>query len=128
MINKMGDKITAKETMIKAGVPVVPGGEGLLESIEETKTLAKEVGYTSIGHDLIYGLPFQTLEDVEDTILKTNSLLPDRISFYSYAHVPWLKGNGQRGFNDEDIPQCDAKRQLYELGKKMLLEIGFFCF
>jgi acetyl-CoA carboxylase biotin carboxylase subunit len=48
MINKMGDKITAKETMIKAGVPVVPGGEGLLESIEQTKSLAKEVGYPVI--------------------------------------------------------------------------------
>ncbi len=48
MINKMGDKITAKETMIKAGVPVVPGGEGLLESIEQTKELAKVVGYPVI--------------------------------------------------------------------------------
>ena len=48
MINKMGDKITAKDTMIKAGVPVVPGGDGLLESIEEAKTLAKVVGYPVI--------------------------------------------------------------------------------
>ena len=48
MINKMGDKITAKETMIKAGVPVVPGGEGLLESVEQTKELAKVVGYPVI--------------------------------------------------------------------------------
>jgi acetyl-CoA carboxylase biotin carboxylase subunit len=48
MINSMGDKITAKETMIKAGVPVVPGGEGLLESVDHAKTLAKEVGYPVI--------------------------------------------------------------------------------
>jgi acetyl-CoA carboxylase biotin carboxylase subunit len=48
MINKMGDKITAKETMIKAGVPVVPGGQGLLESIEHTKELVKVVGYPVI--------------------------------------------------------------------------------
>jgi acetyl-CoA carboxylase biotin carboxylase subunit len=48
MINKMGDKITAKETMIKAGVPVVPGGEGLLDSVEQAKSLAKEVGYPVI--------------------------------------------------------------------------------
>ncbi len=48
MINAMGDKITAKETMIKAGVPVVPGGEGLLESIEQAKLLAKEIGYPVI--------------------------------------------------------------------------------
>jgi acetyl-CoA carboxylase biotin carboxylase subunit len=48
MINKMGDKITAKETMIKAGVPVVPGGEGLLESIDAAKKLAKEIVYPVI--------------------------------------------------------------------------------
>ncbi len=48
MINAMGDKITAKETMIKAGVPVVPGGEGLLESLDGAKGLAREIGYPVI--------------------------------------------------------------------------------
>ncbi len=48
MINGMGDKITAKDTMIKAGVPVVPGGEGLLQSVEESKSLAKDMGYPVI--------------------------------------------------------------------------------
>ena len=48
MIRSMGDKITAKETMIRAGVPVVPGGEGLLDSVEQAKHLAKEVGYPVI--------------------------------------------------------------------------------
>lgn len=47
-IRSMGDKITAKETMIKAGVPVVPGGGGLLESVEQAKSIAKEVGYPVI--------------------------------------------------------------------------------
>lgn len=78
---------------------------------------AKEIGYTSISHDLVFGLPFQTLEDVIDTIDKTNALHPDRISFYSYAHVPWIKGNGQRGFLDEDVPKNEIKRTLYEEGK-----------
>ena len=48
MINSMGEKITAKETRIKAGVPVVPGGEGLLESLDQAKGLAREVGYPII--------------------------------------------------------------------------------
>ena len=48
MINGMGDKITAKETMIKAGVPVVPGGEGLLQSLDEAKGLARNMGYPVI--------------------------------------------------------------------------------
>jgi acetyl-CoA carboxylase biotin carboxylase subunit len=48
MINSMGDKVTAKKTMIKAGVPVVPGVEGLLESVDHAKTSAKEIGYPVI--------------------------------------------------------------------------------
>ena len=86
---------------------------------------AKEIGYTSISHDLVFGLPFQTLANEIDTIEKTNSLSPDRLAFYSYAHVPWIKGNGQRGFKDEDVPKDDAKRQLYEVGKSLLAEKGY---
>jgi acetyl-CoA carboxylase, biotin carboxylase subunit len=48
MINAMGDKVTAKETMIKAGVPVVPGVEGLLTDAEHAKRAAKEIGYPVI--------------------------------------------------------------------------------
>jgi acetyl-CoA carboxylase biotin carboxylase subunit len=48
MINAMGDKITAKETMIRAGVPVVPGGEGLLQSVDQAKGIAREMGYPVI--------------------------------------------------------------------------------
>ena len=47
-IRAMGDKITAKETMIRAGVPVVPGSGGLLSSLDEAKGLAKEIGYPVI--------------------------------------------------------------------------------
>lgn len=45
MINSMGDKATAKDTMKKAGVPIIPGSEGLLKSVEQGKKLAAEVGY-----------------------------------------------------------------------------------
>ena len=86
---------------------------------------AREIGYTSIGHDIIFGLPFQEIEDVIDTIEKTKSLQPDRLAFYSYAHVPWIKGNGQRGFKEEDIPKDQEKRMLYQIGKELLLENGY---
>jgi len=86
---------------------------------------ARDIGYTSIGHDIIFGLPFQGVEDVVDTIEKTKTLLPDRIAFYSYAHVPWIKGNGQRGFKDGDIPKDEEKRILYEIGKKLLQLYGY---
>lgn len=86
---------------------------------------AREIGYESIGHDLVFGLPFQTIEDIVDTIERTNSLQPDRLAFYSYAHVPWIKGNGQRGFKEEDLPKDNEKRMLYEIGKTLLLKNGY---
>ncbi len=48
MINKMGDKISAKETMIRAGVPVIPGSDGLLNSLDEARSIAKEMGFPVI--------------------------------------------------------------------------------
>ena len=95
------------------------------EHVKKATELAREIGYTSVGHDIIFGLPFQTLEHVKETILKTKALLPDRLAFYSYAHVPWIKGNGQRGFMDSDLPSPELKRQQYEIGKKLLEEVGY---
>ncbi|TGV00597.1 oxygen-independent coproporphyrinogen III oxidase [Flavivirga rizhaonensis] len=95
------------------------------ENVKRATDMARDIGYTSIGHDIIFGLPFQTLEHVKETILKTKTLLPDRLAFYSYAHVPWIKGNGQRGFNDSDLPAAELKRQQYELGKQLLSEVGY---
>src|SRR5690554_896905 len=86
---------------------------------------AREIGYTSVGHDIIFGLPFQTKEHVIYTVEKTKELMPDRIAFYSYAHVPWIKGNGQRGFKDEDLPTANQKREMYETGKQMLEAAGY---
>jgi oxygen-independent coproporphyrinogen-3 oxidase len=86
---------------------------------------AREIGFTSIGHDIIFGLPFQKVEDVIDTIEKTKSLQLDRLAFYSYAHVPWIKGNGQRGFKDEDLPKDKEKRMLYQMGKELLQANGY---
>ena len=95
------------------------------ENVERVTQWAREIGYESISHDLVFGLPFQNLEDVLKTIDLTNTLTPDRLAFYSYAHVPWIKGNGQRGFKDHDVPKDDVKRTLYEEGKKKLLAHGY---
>ncbi|MGM5470860.1 oxygen-independent coproporphyrinogen III oxidase [Flavobacteriaceae bacterium LMO-SS05] len=95
------------------------------ENVKRATENAREIGYTSIGHDLIFGLPFQKLEHIKTTILNTKQLLPDRLAFYSYAHVPWIKGNGQRGFKDSDIPSAKLKREQYELGKTLLQEVGY---
>lgn len=95
------------------------------ENVRQVTEWSREMGYQSISHDLIYGLPFQKLSSIEDTIHKTIELQPDRLAFYSYAHVPWLKGNGQRGFKDENLPTASEKRTLYELGKGIFEENNY---
>lgn len=95
------------------------------EQVEQVHNWSKEIGYTSISHDLVFGLPFQTAATVADTIEKTSRLKPERMSFYSYAHVPWIKGLGQRGYSEEDLPKDNEKRALYELGKEKFQENGY---
>jgi oxygen-independent coproporphyrinogen-3 oxidase len=99
-----------------------------IQSFKQIKTVhdqSRELGYESISHDLIFGLPFQTEESIRTTIKNTIALKPDRIAYYSYAHVPWIKGVGQRGFDENDLPKADEKRYLYELGKQLFFENGY---
>ena len=95
------------------------------ENVQRATDLARKSGFDSVGHDIIFGLPFQKTEHVIHTIEKTIALMPDRIAFYSYAHTPWIKGNGQRGFSENDLPDASEKRKQYETGKQMLENAGY---
>jgi oxygen-independent coproporphyrinogen-3 oxidase len=94
------------------------------ENLERVTRLARETGYDSVSYDLIYGLPFQNPFTVSDTFDKVLQLRPDRLAFYSYAHVPWLKP-GQRGYGDADLPSGSLKRHLYEIGRYKLRKAGY---
>jgi len=95
------------------------------ERVAAATESARTTGYESISHDLVFGLPFQTWTSMQATIERTIALRPDRIAFYSYAHVPWVKGVGQRGFRDADLPGPELKRKLYEDGKALLERSGY---
>lgn len=98
-----------------------------VQTFEQVKTVtlqARRIGYTSINFDLIYGLPLQTQIGLADTLEKVGELMPDRIAFYSYAHVPWIKP-GQRKFTEADLPDTLEKATLYELGRRMLTDLGY---
>ncbi len=94
------------------------------ENLARATRQSRETGYTSVSFDLIYGLPYQTLVTVRRTMASVISLRPDRIAYYSYAHVPWMRP-GQRGYEDADLPSDVAKRSLYEAGREMLLKAGY---
>ncbi len=85
---------------------------------------ARRIGYKSINFDLIYGLPFQTVHGLQHTLDLVGKLLPDRIAFYSYAHVPW-KFPSQRGYDENDLPTSAEKIKLYLFGRKRLMEMGY---
>lgn len=98
-----------------------------MQSFDQVKLVtdwAREIGYHSINFDLIYGLPLQTYEGLANTIALVEKLMPDRIAFYSYAHVPWLKP-GQRHFTELDLPSVSEKQRLYELGRQMFTSVGY---
>jgi oxygen-independent coproporphyrinogen-3 oxidase len=86
--------------------------------------IARELGYTSVNYDLIYGLPRQNPERFRETVEKTVDLRPDRIALYSFARVPWIKP-AQRSYQDEDLPVAGEKRALYELAREMLSTAGY---
>ena len=96
-----------------------------IEEVEKIVQDAREIGYQSINFDLVYGLPFQTLESILNTINAVIRLKPERIAFYSYAHVPWLKP-GQRKFTEMDLPVDSVKRNLYEKGRELFLLNNYF--
>jgi oxygen-independent coproporphyrinogen-3 oxidase len=85
---------------------------------------SRELGFASVNYDLIYGLPLQTRDSINATMDAIVRLRPDRIAFYAYAHVPWIKPS-QRRFTEADLPEGDAKRGLYELGRERLTAAGY---
>lgn len=94
------------------------------EQTEEVIDYARKAGFQSISVDLIYGLPGQTINSVHNTMNYVQRLRPDRISFYSYAHVPW-KSPGQRLYDESHLPKGVVKRGLYETGRKALESFGY---
>lgn len=94
------------------------------ENVRNVVQWSRELGYKSVNLDLVYGLPFQTMDSMEETIQKVIELKPDRIAFYGYAHVPWVKP-GQRSFSEEDLPDDETKQLLFEAGKRKFIEAGY---
>lgn len=98
-----------------------------VQSFERTKEVvdwARSHGFNSVNIDLVYGLPKQTVSSVELTVSYIQQLKPERIAFYSYAHVPW-KSKGQRRYTEADLPGASDKWAMYHTGRALLIEQGF---
>lgn len=107
--------------------PVVQKAVNRLQSEEETRTVveaARANGFRSISLDLIYGLPFQTVERFEHTLDRVLALQPDRLALYSYAHLP-TRFMPQRRIASEDLPTPDDKLAIFARALERLSSEGY---
>ncbi|WP_338766681.1 oxygen-independent coproporphyrinogen III oxidase [Bernardetia sp. ABR2-2B] len=93
------------------------------QKVVECVKNARELGFESINFDLVYGLPLQNIETIQNTLQKTLELRPSRLAFYGYAHIPWLKPSQKK--LESFLPAADEKANLYAIGKKILTEQGY---
>src|SRR3954453_3439500 len=85
---------------------------------------AREFGFESVNLDLIYGLPYQTLESFAETVEKVIDISPERIAVFNYAHVPWLKKH-QAVMNQEAMPSPDQRLAILKMTSEKLADAGY---
>ncbi len=84
----------------------------------------RELGFSSINLDLMYGLPFQTLETFKKTVETVIDISPDRIAVFNYAHLPWLKKH-MGLIKAEDLPKPEEKLQILKMTIELLTNAGY---
>ncbi len=96
---------------------------------DEARTVAlyqscRREGFSRINFDLIYGLPWQTVESFRETIDKVTALHPDRVALYSYAHLPQAMPH-QKNIDPQALPDAETKFALFYTARKMFGEAGY---
>ena len=94
------------------------------EMTKETYYIARQLGFTAINIDLIYGLPFQTVETFTRTVDEIVKMGPDRIALFSYAKVPWLKPH-QNAIKEEWLPTTEEKFAIYQMARERFQRGGY---
>ncbi|RTZ59705.1 MAG: oxygen-independent coproporphyrinogen III oxidase [Gammaproteobacteria bacterium] len=92
--------------------------------MERVISQIRELGFSSVNIDLIYGLPHQTPESFRDTVRKTIALNPDRVAVYNFAYVPWLKPL-QRRIDPKTLPQPRQKLEMLKIAIEEFTSAGY---
>jgi oxygen-independent coproporphyrinogen-3 oxidase len=98
-----------------------------IQSFEETARVAdwlRHAGIDGINLDLMYGLPYQTVENVVATVERSLSLDPDRVSLFGYAHVPWMKRH-QALLPEDVMPNAEERFAQFEAAAARLVEASY---
>ncbi len=107
--------------------PEVQKAIGRHQTEEQTRSLyeyCREKGFKSINIDLVYGLPAQTPESFSRTLASVLMLRPNRLALYSYAHVPWVRGN-QKKIDTELLPSRDDKLEIFSRASRAFSTSGY---
>ncbi|MFP5504153.1 MAG: oxygen-independent coproporphyrinogen III oxidase, partial [Candidatus Sericytochromatia bacterium] len=107
--------------------PEVQEAVNRIQPYEQTRDLiakCRELGFYSVNTDLMYGLPFQTLEKFKKTLGLVETLRPDRIALFNYAHVPWLKKH-MAMIKEHTLPKPNEKLDIFEYAIGDLLRQGY---
>jgi len=94
------------------------------DKTREVARAARELGYASINVDLMYGLPFQSVESFEETLRHVVEIDPDRLAVYNYAHLP-QRFKPQRRINETDLPSADEKLNILQRTIELLSAAGY---
>ncbi len=94
------------------------------EVTENTVNMARKADITSINMDLIYGLPYQTLDTFKTTLEKALTLNPDRFAIFNYAHVPWMKKT-MRKIDETTLPEPSIKLEILKYTIDYLTSNGY---
>ncbi len=92
--------------------------------VREAVDNCRSLGFASINFDLIYGLPYQTLTSIRETINRTIELSPDRVAFYHYAQIP-EKMAAQRGMHHARMPDSETKLQMFLIAAELFGQAGY---
>jgi oxygen-independent coproporphyrinogen III oxidase len=118
--NRISLGIQDFDPRVQLAVHRIQSPNASLELIES----AKSFGFQSTNVDLIYGLPFQTVESFSATVKRLMHVAPDRLSIFNYAHLPRLF-MPQRRINTDDLPSSSQKLSILEATINILADHGY---
>ncbi len=95
------------------------------ELVETIVTEARKIGFTSINFDLIYGLPYQTVDTFVDTVNKVKQINPERIALFNYAHIPSVFAFQKKYIDEATMPNAETKLDIFSEAVEELTQFGY---
>ncbi len=92
--------------------------------VKDLVAYMKKIGFQGVNLDLIYGLPYQTIDSFKESVQKAIDISPDRLVTFSYAHVPWVK-KAQKKLETYGLPGPEEKLAMFDAGLEMLTKAGY---